>query len=338
MKLTPAKLLSSVQGAVTGPRAVLLFGPDQGVIEDSATQLLDKWIEDKSDPFALAHIDYSKLKEDPALLSDELASISMLGGIRVVKVTGAPATISAAVKDIITALPGENRLLVISGDCPPSSSLRKLFEQQDKLVAVGCYKEELGAIKQFIRAELEATGLRYEAQVVDAIAFFVDHHRLQIRKEIEKLALYVAKRGEITVPDVEQLLAYSQELETQQLVDAIAARNPAQALSYYQHMTQSGVAPIAILRSAAYYFTRLHQVQSQVALGESTKQAMAQLSPPVFFKQVARFEQHLSAWSLSYLGKVLSIILKAEKQCKSSEFNAHLTTGHMVMALCKMAG
>jgi len=72
-----------------GMIAALVFGPDSGLARERSEILLKTVVEDLSDPFRVSELDEQTLANDPARLFDEAASISMLGGRRVVRVRSA---------------------------------------------------------------------------------------------------------------------------------------------------------------------------------------------------------------------------------------------------------
>src|SRR5215469_16817826 len=69
--------------------AVLVFGPDQGLVRERAERLVKSVVPDLADPFRISDLDEATLNGDPARLADEAAALSMMGGRRAVRVRGA---------------------------------------------------------------------------------------------------------------------------------------------------------------------------------------------------------------------------------------------------------
>src|SRR5271170_7918148 len=69
--------------------AALIYGPDQGLVRERAERLARTVVPDLSDPFRVTELDDAILGGDPARLADEAASLSMMGGRRVVRVRAA---------------------------------------------------------------------------------------------------------------------------------------------------------------------------------------------------------------------------------------------------------
>lgn len=70
-------------------QAILVFGPDDGLARERATQLAKGAAADPDDPFLVAHLTGVEIAADPARLLDEAAAIPLTGGRRIVRVRDA---------------------------------------------------------------------------------------------------------------------------------------------------------------------------------------------------------------------------------------------------------
>ena len=66
--------------------AVLVYGPDLGLVRERATSLVQFGMGGKDDPFRLSELVGANLKDDPARLRDEASAMPFGGGRRVVRV------------------------------------------------------------------------------------------------------------------------------------------------------------------------------------------------------------------------------------------------------------
>src|SRR5207237_769197 len=78
-------------------RAVLLFGPDAGLVRERADTLARAICPDLHDPFRVADLTAAVLAADPARLADEAAQISLMGGRRVVRLREASGAVASLV-------------------------------------------------------------------------------------------------------------------------------------------------------------------------------------------------------------------------------------------------
>ncbi|SVE61097.1 uncharacterized protein METZ01_LOCUS513951, partial [marine metagenome] len=132
-------------------RAALLYGPDQGLVRERADRLARAVVEDLADPFRVSDISATDIKNNPALLLDEAAALSMTSGKRIVRVRGA----NEDQVEVFTALFSieEPLSLVIAeaGELRPRSPLRALFEEYSDAAAVGCYLDDASGIDDLIQ-------------------------------------------------------------------------------------------------------------------------------------------------------------------------------------------
>ena len=87
------KISSGAEAFVAKPdpkiRAVLIYGPDAGLVHERLNALTRAVAGSIDDPFRVVEFNADVLRQDPAKLGDEAASLSFGGGRRVVRVRDA---------------------------------------------------------------------------------------------------------------------------------------------------------------------------------------------------------------------------------------------------------
>src|SRR2546423_1790242 len=86
MRLAGARVEAFMRRPDPDVRAVLLYGPDAGLVRERAESIARTVCPDLHDPFRVADLAAAVLVADPARLVDEAAQISLMGGRRVVRV------------------------------------------------------------------------------------------------------------------------------------------------------------------------------------------------------------------------------------------------------------
>src|SRR5215813_9909933 len=89
MKIAPRDAARFLRSAETKVSAVLLYGPDQGLVRERAVELVGRIAGDVRDPFRVAELTSAQLKDDPVRLADEAAQLSLTGGQRVLRLRDA---------------------------------------------------------------------------------------------------------------------------------------------------------------------------------------------------------------------------------------------------------
>ena len=174
-----------------GAAAILVYGPDAGLVRERAGLLARRIVDDLSDPFNAIELTDADLKDEPARLADEIAALSFAGGERVGVAFGGhglPRTGSnpcvlqegeASAKAVETLLKGldagaikPNGLVVIEGgDLSPRSGLRKMFEKAKCAVALPCYADAPADVRDLAKELARHEGLRIDEDALDLFVF-----------------------------------------------------------------------------------------------------------------------------------------------------------------------
>lgn len=318
-------------------RAILVYGPDTGLVRERMDTLARSVLSDLKDPFRVADLAAAALREDPARLADEAAAMALTGGRRVVRVFDAGDAVTGIFERFLEDPVGDALVLAAAGDLPPRSSLRKLFEAADNAAALPCYADEGQGLEAVVTETLRAEGLEAER---DALAFLVDHlggDRMLTRRELEKLVLYMGGPGKVRLEDVLACVGDSAALSLDDLALSVAEGDQAAVQRILDRLLASGTSPVAVLRAVARHFQRLHLAGGLAAGGKSPEQAMAALKPPVFFRHKGRFAGQLRRWPPRRLAGALDLLLAAETDCKTTGLPANAVCGRALMQIARAA-
>src|SRR5947207_9407931 len=210
-------------------RAVLLFGPDAGLVRERADTLARAVCPDLRDPFRVAELTAATLAADPARLADEAAQISLMAGRRVVRLRDAGDQQAPLFARFLADMPGDALVVAEAGELPSRSALRRAFEEAPHAAAIGCYADNPRDLAAIIRDTFAAHRIAISR---DAVAFLVEHlggDRLLTRAELEKLTLYAGAGGRIELADAQVVISDSAALSLDDAVLA-AAEGDAAAL------------------------------------------------------------------------------------------------------------
>jgi DNA polymerase-3 subunit delta len=323
---------AEIFAAKPDPRAaaVLLYGPDTGLVRERALRLMGTVVADASDPFRVVDLDAALLKRDPARLADEAAAIAFGGGRRVVRIRDATDALADVLESFLEAASaGEDLALVIveAGELSPRSSLRRLFEEAENAAAVACYQDEGAQLVATIRRALAEDGVAASDDALSYLAENLGADRAVTRSELAKLALYVGPGRTAQLEDAMACVGDSSALSLEDLAFAAADQSPRAVDRALGRALQEGVEPVSVVRAVARHFERLHLAAGRMAEGESPESAMAALRPPVFFKHKSRFLAQMRRWDVERTAFALERLLSLESQCK--------TTGLPAESVCR---
>lgn len=322
-------------------RAVLLYGPDAGLIRERLNIMTKSVAGAIDDPFRVSEFNASALSDDPARLGDEAASLALTGGRRVVRVRDAGDTLGDLFAKFLENPLGDSLVIVTAGELSPRSKLRVAFEEADSGAALPCYADTSESLESVIRSTLKAAGLQITA---DALGWLTDRlggDRELSRRELEKLILYMGPDtktagGTISEEDVLACIGDTAALSLDDLTYAMADGDQASMQRVFGRLTAEGTSPVSILTAVARHMMRLHETRGRMAEGKSADAAIMSLRPPVFFKLKDRFQGQAKRWNETLLARGLDILMEAEMAAKSTDIPTEAAVERALMQLAQV--
>ena len=317
MKLAAGRVERFLEAPDAGMRAVLLYGPDAGLVRERADRLAAAIVPDRNDAFRISDLAADTLAADPARLDDEARALSLMPGRRVVRVRDAGDAAGGLFDRFFKDVPpGDSLIVVEAGDLAARSSLRRAFEGAREAGAIACYADGPEELRSLARAVMAARGIAASGEALDYLAAHLGGDRMLSRQELEKLALYVGDGGKLGYEEAAAMVGDSAAVTIEDAILA-AADGAIPALERaVQRAFDEGESPVTLLRAGLRHFQRLHLVAGRVAAGARAEEAIERLRPPVFFKLRPRFAAQVRRWPPRRAAAALETLFEAERNAK----------------------
>jgi len=338
MKLTARDITAFLKSPDATSSAVLLYGPDSGLIRERSRAIAATVLGKDSDPLNRVELASEQVKADPASLRDELGALSLMGGRRLVTLRDAGDKLAGAVESALTDLKTTTYLIVEAEELSPSSSLRKFFESEPRLTALACYRDEGRGLEDTLKSALAAHGLRANGDAMQYMLMHLGNDRGVTLSEISKIALYMGTEKELTLETVMLLIGHNASEGLEDICHLVACGNAKETHAMLARLLHEGVQPVAIVRALLRHFQRLELAQTYLSAGQSPDQAIAALRPPVFFKYAPPTRRALSLWNSRALAQAGNLMLKTERELKSGALSPALVAGHALLQAARMVG
>lgn len=305
-------------------RVVLLHGEDAGLIRERAGQLVRAVAGSIDDPFRVVELD----RDGFAAIPDEMASLSLTGGRRVVRVREATDAATGAVQSALAGK-GTGLLLLEAVGLTSRAKLRTLVERAPDGAAIACYRLEGRALEQEIRATLAERDVTADADALAWLGGQLGADQAVTRSEVEKLATYAGPNGHVDVVAARVCVGDLAGLSLDDALFAATAGDVAGADRALELAMAEGAAPVGVLRAMLMHVQRLQRARAAVDEGTPAGEAAKSARPPVFFRRETAFVQALAAWSSPALELAAGRIWDAERACKR--------TGSPAETICRNA-
>lgn len=318
MKITPSKVKKFLEKpqALSG---VLIHGSDNSGIDFYVQEIIANL-----SGYSVQVMDFAVVNKSPGLLLSELANISMFTSKKLIKLINVSGGISKELKSVLHYSAGDNYVMLIAGDLPYNSATKSYMESSKVFGVVACYKDSNSNLHDIISGYLKQSDVQYTSEVIYHLQSYFNHSKLSIYSELEKLVLYLGKRKDLKLSDVESCFSTSgnDHATLDNLCSAIASKDTTHFIKISDTLIeQENFSPIALIRIISNYFLRLENVLLLMQGGAKEQDAIDQLSPPLFFKQLQSFKSHLKNFRLSELKEVLENLINLEITCKKTNLS-----------------
>ncbi len=199
-------------------------------------------------------------------------------------------------------------------------------------------------LKRETVAELQkacaSLGLRAQPAALQELISRVGPDMRALLKEVDKLDLYVGDRRELTVGDVQLMVAATQELQAYLIGDALGNRDVAGLMEMLGRMEQQGVSAVAVmatlqnsLREMAYLRGLMDSKAARLEMGSggfgkfvyADPAAEAQFTEVAGGRKRAPFRQFLLAkYARNFRGGVLDRMLRLSSEAYAQLFRSPL--------------
>lgn len=342
-KIAPRQVDSFLATPDPALRAVLIYGPDSGLVRERSRTLAKTLIRDMNDPFLIADITPAQLKADKALLADEMAAQSLIGGRRLVWLRDGADEHLAAIEAALATPLTESFLLIEAGDLGPRSRLRRWAEQSDQVGALACYRDDAESIARLAQRLAREAGKNVSPDALTYLAGQLGGDRGITRQELDKLILYAGSQQTISLEDAILCVGDTAALDLDALAFAVAGGDPNTVDRILERLLREGTAAISVIRMISRHFQRLHLVQAAVEGGGKTvQQAVKGLRPPVFFRYESQFIAQVRLWGGKGAAALtppwaLARLHQAEIGCKSTHYPTDSVCSRALMEIAVAA-
>ncbi len=284
-------------------KAVLIFGPERGLVRERAAEILKVYADRVADPFCYARLDEDGA--DEATVVNELSAQSLTGDKRLVHMQLQSET--KAFKDLAQVveqhldgtLNPDTVLLIEAPNLRKDNALRSLCEKQAQAAAMPCYEDRAQDSAQLVRERLGQEQIQIEPEALQLFLAECPPNRDLVKQEVEKLALYAGQGGRITAADVQTLTVADGDSDAFGAVFMALSGDVKTTFRQMDQALASGMPPAILTRILGQHIAKLRRAQADIAGGKSPKDAAK--AQRIFWKQEQDFLKQLRIWPAAQL-------------------------------------
>lgn len=336
MKATRPQLDKALKNPAA-TRLFLLHGPDEAGSQALAKRV-GAMLGPEAERIVLAGTD---LKNDPARLADEAASLSMFGSTRWILVTPVGEEALDAAKALLEAPAAGNPVVLVAGPLKGTSKLLKLATAAANALAFASYPPDPRDFARTIGDLARERGLAVRPEEARRIGEAAGGNRAIVEQELDKLALYLdAAPGRLANVDhdvIAQIGAALEEGDTTQLIDRLFSGNGRGVEDELNRLRSEGSEGITLIRAAFRRALLLARLRAFVEQGQNPGSVMETQAKGLFWKEKDAVERQLGSWDAAALARCLSRLTAAETDVKRSNGLGPLAADAELLAIARAA-
>jgi DNA polymerase III subunit delta len=312
-------------------RIYVIAGKEPSLVTAAWQQLLDRLLEPAQRMTGLATVEGDSASAADVL--DELRTLPFLTKQRVVVVREADAFVSRH-RELLERYfesPSATGVLVLL-----VSSWAKTTRLAKRLPAVG----ELIEVTPPKRSELprliaqyaqDTHGKKLDREAADMLVELVGESLLQLRNEVDKLALYARNEKVITPSHVEILSGHYRIYDAFEVIDAVIEGNAGAAIKRLRNMfEQDKSAEYTAVGAFAFHLRRMFQAKALLDKRMNPAQIAAQLR---IWSNKDRFFAQLQRTTLSRIGQFLEELAAIDYATKTGQAQTPVAIEQLVLKL-----
>ncbi len=296
---------SDFKANVTKIKAILVYGQDAGRVSEYVSNAIKIWGVEKDSLLTVSAKDFTDRQD--AIYADA-CSMSMFGGEKAVVITDAGDSDAKNIADLLGQSSLSARVIVTGGELKKGGGLRNLFETDNTIAAIACYRDNSNDLMGFIRKEL-FDNLKIAEVKPDAMAYMVANMGMDrgiSRGFLQKIALYVDDTKIVTLADAECCLPDTGFSDIDEFMVSLAAGNYRACMIALDRLFYGDAAVAMLIRRLMFYFNNILS-------------AVRDRKMPRFFndRKRAEFNNIIRIWPESEIIAVLNRLNELEKQTRT---------------------
>lgn len=301
-----------------------LYGDEPFLAERASRRIMERAVDPAMKDFNL-NVYYGSDCKGTEIL-DTAQTLPMFAERRVVLVKRAEGLPSATQEGLLPYLANpcpETCLIFVAG----KPDLRRKFfaelkKQPGSLEFKKLYENKLGP---FISQEAASHGKKIDGAGAELLAFLVGSNLQALSSQVEKAALFVGNRPNITVEELKAIVSQSKEFTAFELARFIGEKNLAKALATLEAMLTNGEEAVMILGALASHFRRIWRIRELLDQKLPLAEIGKQLKIHQFFlgEQVAQAKKYATV----ELEQLFERLYQADRAVKTGSSSATVLQG-----------
>ena len=300
----------------------LLYGPNNGLIEDTINQILkpnfSKNIYNYDESEILSNIDNFK---------ENVLNKSFFDNDKLIIISRATDKILKIIEEILEKKIDDLKVIIKADILEKKSKLRNFFEKNTNTIIVPSYEDNDQTLIYLAQNFFKKKKIKISPQNINFIIERSKGSRINLKNELEKIATYSEKKLSINLDEIIKITNSNSNYDASELTDNCLALNKKKTLMILNENNPSLEDNIIILKTFLYKLKRLKKLKVELNSKKDLDYVLSSYKPPIFWKDKNLIKHQLQIWSLeqikSLIRKIndLELLVKKNSQISNQLMN-----------------
>ncbi len=319
MKINPSQITNLFKNEKDKNGIFLLFGTNNGLIEKTYNEIINKLNVDVQDPFSTIKINGLQLLEQKNILIDEISTFSMMAEhkniILDLKQINNFQNITPILVDCLKSNVQHFKLIIIANYLKTKDKIVKLIEDHQKGFIIPCYNEDNESLKLKIKNYLLTNKINLDEETFSNLILRLSSDTQLNENVFEKINLILFS-NKLSSNLLIDLFEDNFEADVDKMCNYLLCGKFSESLQILDKCFSSKISSILICRKLNIKLKQIEKLLHSKDIGFSFEEALAKSGLKFFFKERQFFYDQFKIWKLSTINILMNKIVETEMKCK----------------------
>ncbi|MDC3006910.1 DNA polymerase III subunit delta [Candidatus Pelagibacter sp.] len=258
----------------------LLYGNNSGLIKEIIKSKLKPFLYKK-----VFNYDEGEIINNLDSFKEEILNKSFFENEKLVIISRSTDKVCKIIEEIIEKKVEDLAIILTSGALEKKSKLRNLFEKNKDTICIPFYEDNERSLVSIIHNFLKEKKIQISNESINLLIQRCSGDRINLYNELKKIESFSKNRKKIDIEDIAKLTNLSENLNFNELVDNVLAKNLRKTLYILNENNFASEDAILILRIFLIKLKRLLKIKSQIKIENNVENAIKNFKPPIFWKE-----------------------------------------------------
>ncbi len=334
MKIFENQLENYYKKGFENIKTILIYGKDEGGITEYFLNITSN-LKKKHPDLEVLDFNDSTINEHPEKIYTASVSDSFFAETKLMRFETPPVNFNKILEDLLTQKELSALILIRAGDLKKSSKLVKICEKDNNSISMICYPVETGNLQKIISDFTKKNNIKCSPDAMQFLIANLGTDKSFIKNELEKIALYLDEKNEITYDIAKTVLTNGNKVEVFDVGHALTNKKAEKIPYLFNYLYQEKLSPIAIIRVTLNHLRTIYFMKKWQNTGLNPSMSAKKVLPYLFPKIEGNYTFAVRNWSKKKLIRTMDVLTKTEIKCKFDSENANIITQMTFLRLAK---